>query len=291
MDSSPYDFLLVGILILGLILHTLGIYCCCCKRNRKLKNQKIILLNLSGVEIFTILFMMLHLLLDNITIPPHSKHATNLALCTVYHAITNLFYQTMILIPLDRLVCIVSPTFYYANIHVSTVKKSVTIIWVVSVLSSAPFAFLVDLTSHMKIVLYSSYFAQGVFFVVSTVAYVMVARYQMNRRRLFGGPTTTNRPGEWNRTFLMPFFINMSFAVFYVLPNYVALLVKDSEFLSGYLRGLSYVGLVVDPIVYILLHKDIRPIARRLFTSRFPCRMKEKKEGDLIGMKDIGILV
>ena len=287
MDSSPYVFIRVGILILGLILHTLGIYCCCCKQNRKLKNQKIILLNLSGVEISTILFMMLRLLLDNITIPPHSVHAMNMALCTVYHAITNLFYQSMILIPLDRLVCIVSPTFHYANIHVSTVKKSVAIIWILSVLSSSPFAFLVDLTSHMKIILYSSYFAQGVFLVVSTVAYVMVARYQMNRRRLFGGPTTANRSGECYRTFLMPFFLNMSFVVFYVLPNCASLRVKDSEFLSG----LSYVGLVVDPVVYILLHKDIRPIASKLFASRFPCRKKGKKEVDIIGMKDIGTLV
>ena len=51
---------LMVVLLTGLILHMFGIYSCC-KEKKRMKNQRIILLNLSAVEILLILFMMIQL--------------------------------------------------------------------------------------------------------------------------------------------------------------------------------------------------------------------------------------
>ena len=48
------------LLCLALFFHVLGIYCCL-KERKELRNQKIILLNLSCVEILTIIFMVVYL--------------------------------------------------------------------------------------------------------------------------------------------------------------------------------------------------------------------------------------
>ena len=261
------SMILTGILCIGFLLHLAGIYCCY-KEKQKLKNQKIILINLSAVEMVTIIFMMVHMLLDHTEIDEKNVEMANKVLCTIYHGLTNLFYLTMIQIPLDRLLCILWPTFYYVNVRVSTVKKTVLIIWTSSLLAPTPIPFLEDLQTQMKIILYSSYVAQAIFLVISITAYTLVTRHQIRRRKLFAGPPTkTENSMKCHRTYSVPFVLNASFVVFYIIPNFVSLC--DSNDQDIFMKGLSYVGLIADPILYILLHKDIWPIVKKLFTTNY----------------------
>ena len=231
-----------------------------------------ILINLSVVEIITIVFMMVYLVLDHVPFHPNEIKQMNRALCAVYHCFTNLFYSTMTLIPFDRLLCVRSPTFYYSRVRVSPLKKIVTAIWCLSILSVLPFPFTVSLLTHMKIILYSSYFAQAVFLVISLTAYSLVSRSQIRRGFLFGD--MKRRASEVSRsyhTFKTSFVLNTSFVVFYVIPNYVPVPHDHQSYLL--LTGISYVGLMVDPIIYTLMHKELRPIAIHLFTlnGRLKC--------------------
>ena len=52
---------LVLLLFIALSLNICGIYCCCVNKS-KLKKQKIILVNLSAVEVLTIVFKSAHII-------------------------------------------------------------------------------------------------------------------------------------------------------------------------------------------------------------------------------------
>ena len=121
----PVTFtLLVSILLLALCVHTLGIYLCY-KEETALQKQKILLVNLSCVEILTIVYMIVHLCGGYMNLTREDLKTANKIFCTAYHCITSLFYCSMILISADRLMCIVTPAKYYVYVHKSTLKKVV----------------------------------------------------------------------------------------------------------------------------------------------------------------------
>ena len=103
--------ILMTLLGCGLLLNLSGIYCCIMEKT-KLKKQKIILLNLSAVEIIVITHTILHLGISRVTMSKETTHHMNVVLCTFYNAATSLFYNSMLLISLDRLVCVLSPINY-----------------------------------------------------------------------------------------------------------------------------------------------------------------------------------
>ena len=103
----------------------------------------------------------------------------NGVLCTAYHIVTSLFYLSMILIPVDRLICICSPTTYFVKVRPATLKKIVTAIWLLSFTWSITIAFLpVTLETRAVIILYFAYAAQGIFIVTSIAAYAVLATSQ-----------------------------------------------------------------------------------------------------------------
>ena len=117
----------------------------------------------------------------------------------------------------------------------------------------------------MKIILYCSYIAQAIFFLVSSTAYVLIILHQVHRSRLFEDSATRNNARRISRrTCLISFLINLMFLVTYVLPNYIE--IPDNYQKQMILSGISYFGLLVDPVIYTLLHKDLRPITLRCFT-------------------------
>ena len=281
--------ILIGILSLGFLLYAAGIYCCYREKN-KLKKQKIILINLSVVEIIQIIFMIAHLFLDHVPFHLQDMKEANRILCTIYHGITNLFYSTMISIPLDRLICVVSPAFYYCIVRMSTVKKTVILIWTFSLVSVIPFPFITDLKTHMKIILYYCYGVQAIFFTISATTYTLVARSQLRRSSLF--VDSTRRASEISRngrTLSVSVALNLTFILFYVVPNYMPTPANHGMYLL--LCGISYVGLMVDPIVYTLMHKDLRPFVVSLFTckGRLTCTNDEVEE--VVPLQKISLVV
>ena len=89
----------------------------------QLRKQKVILLNLSAVEITTIVHSMIHLAASYLPMSSDHLSRANHVFVTSYHVITSLFYCSMILIAVERLICILSPTKHYVHIRRSTLKK------------------------------------------------------------------------------------------------------------------------------------------------------------------------
>ena len=290
---------LVALLISGFFFNMLGIYCCM-KQKLRMKKQKIILLNLSCVQTTIILYTLLHLCLAHGVIPHRhlDLDLLNKIMCTAYHILTSLFYDSMLLISIDRLLCVLSPLYYRIEVVKSTLTKTVLVIWFKSLLWPVPFAFF-DLELNTKVVLYYSYAMQILFLLISVFAYTLIARSQERRRFLFeqttgrsnhgnstATPTAGRLDGLHKRTFVVSFCLILNFIVFYIVPNYIH---SEDIAVSTLLTAFTYIGLILDPIMYTILNPALRNIARNFCTCNgriFCCRgrgSRNQEGGRMVG--------
>ena len=151
-----------------MVFNICGIYCCL-KQNTRLKKQKIILLNLSSMEI---LIIIRHLCFGHIN--TQLEKESNRIKCTLYHGLTSLQYSSMLLISAERLLYILTPSYYQSNIQVSTLKRTICMIWMLSILWPIPFTFC-DMDVHVQVIRYFSYVMQVLFVSVSALMFVLVA--------------------------------------------------------------------------------------------------------------------
>ena len=124
----PCLAILLILLLFALALHATGVYCLN-KERSKLKKQKIILLNLSVVEITIIVFTMGHLCCAHFQTKKEDLERLNQVLCQMYHSLTSLLYASVTLISFDRLLCVIAPHVYQAYVRRSTLKKAVVGMW------------------------------------------------------------------------------------------------------------------------------------------------------------------
>ena len=163
----------------------------------------------------------------------------------------------------------------------STLKKIVVGLWLLSFGSSIPFAFF-GINLHKKVILYFAYTAQGIFVVVTITAYVLIGvQLKTSTEKLRKGKSTklTVRNKMTKKVYLVPFLIIVTFVFFYQLPQYF----KVSSTLGATIKmGVTYVGLSLDPIIYIFFRKPIRRIAVSLLTSKCCsiCSCLKEDEGD-----------
>ena len=195
----------------------------------------------------------------------------NQVLCVVYHSLTSLLYNSMTLIPLDRLFCVAAPHVYQAYVRQSTLKKTVFYIWVFSLTWPIPFCFSPD-AFHISVIIYYSYAAQGVFLLISVLAYSLIIRSR-SRRHCIQIHNKRN-VDIVKRTFLVSFSVTFSFVLTYMVPNYVPHL--PDAVCETICIAATYCGLAADPLIYILLHTRLRPHAYRLLT----CSTLFANEGD-----------
>ena len=146
---------------------------------------------------------------------------------TSYHIITLLFYASIMLVAVDRLLCIMSPTRYYVRVRAPTLKRTIRIIWFVSILIPALVAFLPISTSiHDTIVTYISQFSQVAFLISSVAAYALITWSHFKRVKLLLYFSISYQGSvEWKRvkrTFRTSFSLVSSFILFYVVPTYVS---------------------------------------------------------------------
>lgn len=103
------------------------------------------------------------------------------------------------------------------------------------------------------------------FLATSLIAYSLILHSQTLRRHSIqshtSGDTDTVR-----RTFYVSFSVTVSFVVFYLVPNYIPH--AENVLYETICIAVTYCGLAVDPVLYILLHSVLRPIAYRLFTCK-----------------------
>ena len=110
---------------------------------------------------------------------------------------------------------------------------------------------------------------QGFCLSISLVAYTLIWRSQTQhklmrsaQRQYSGGETFETM----QRTFSVSFSLVFSFVIFYVVPNAVPH--SDSVLVETFFIAVTYCGLVLDPILYLLLHSALRPIALELLSCK-----------------------
>ena len=159
--------------------------------------------------------------------------------------------------------------------------------WILSVMWGIPFAF-INLDLHIEVILYYSYVMQAILLLVSSIAYVLIGRSQQRRKSLFD-PSILNDPKHKmgnlrkKRAFIVSFGLILTFFAFYIVPNYVK---STNKVTSTVMIALTYIGLIIDPIMYTLLNPALRNIAKNLFLCGRCRTWKRKHTTDTIGTVD-----
>ena len=154
-------------------VHILGVYCCL-REKKELQVQRILLINLSAVEMMTVVYMVLFHLLNFVHFTPDERRMTNIIFLTAYHIVTVLFYSSMVLIAVDRLISALHPTAYFVHVRKSRMKKAVQIIWFCSFTTSL-LGLTLSMSDHTSLILYMSFSAQFVFISITITAYTLAS--------------------------------------------------------------------------------------------------------------------
>ena len=129
------DYLIISVFlsVFGIILHTFGVYCIL--KQKRSSNQKIILINLSIVEIF---LMICYVIFKTV---PYDKGFPTYALITIiFFSWFSLVLQfLMIYISIDRLLCSILHMQYRYYITSKVVKRVVVGIWIITAPMVVPY--------------------------------------------------------------------------------------------------------------------------------------------------------
>ncbi|XP_057311544.1 alpha-2C adrenergic receptor-like [Hydractinia symbiolongicarpus] len=184
----------------------------------------------------------------------------------------SIIFLSMILISVDRFLCITLGIKYKAIVTKRNVKLTVVLIWVIGVITSVPFFFTND-RSNIKYIYYT---ATGAFFVVlSVIAYATVAFSIRSRTR-----SKRSKPiSVFRKSYIVPFGIITTFVLFNVIPDTVEVLVVhyNRPFDSTTYEAVFcfyIIGYIADPLIYIFLNAETRAAARSTI-DRF-LRKKER---------------
>ena len=112
------------------------------------------------------------------------------------------------------------------------------------------------------------------------MAYCFVFLSQIRRKSnsnitgIKGRAASCNRSDGLKWTFLLSFSLVTSFIVFYTVPNYVT---SSEPAVDTAMIALTYVGMIIDPVLYMLIHPALRATTANVFTcnggmgKRFRC--------------------
>ena len=254
---------LLTLLSSSVFLHILGIFCLL-KYKSKVKNPRIVLINLSSVELLTAVFMIIMLSGSYLKLT-HEQELTAIKVqILIYHFITLLLYGSMTLISVDRLILVLFPMRYHRYMQTHVIKYIVIGIWVSSFLLPLPFAFnSITIAQHKYVILYSAYTAQGIFLITSVITYSLVSIKLRYRKELGKVLPSCEKKKDLKKRHLMPFLIIFTFIVFYQIPQYIKVFGTISNTIK---MGITYVGLLLDPLIYIFSRKPMLRIAYDLLT-------------------------
>ena len=116
--------------------------------------------------------------------------------------------------------------------------------------------------------------------VVSILAYTLIWRSQTENGKLrrHGANANTAQKKTQQKSSLLV----LTFVVFYIVPNSLA---STNGLVKAISTGLSHLGLVVDPLMYILLHSAVRPIVCRLFPKWLRRKDYENDENIMVRLR------
>lgn len=270
MLSTVTTILSLILMFLSLMLNSFGIFVLNKQYKGKNNAQKIILINLSTIEIVKMIQDICVVIIYQYFGMIYEDYMVYFELMEI--GTLSIIFLSMILISVDRFLCITLGIKYKAIVTKRNVKLTVVMIWVIGVSTSVPFFFTND-RSNIKYIYYT---ATGAFFVVlSVIAYATVAFSIRSRTR-----SKRSRPiSVFRKSYIVPFGIITTFVLFNVIPDTVEVLVVhyNRPFDSTTYEAVFcfyIIGYIADPLIYIFLNAETRAAARSTI-DRF-LRQKER---------------
>lgn len=270
MLSTVTTILSLILMFLSLMLNSFGIFVLNKQYKGKNNAQKIILINLSTIEIVKMIQDICVVIIYQYFGMIYENYMVYFELMEI--GTLSIIFLSMILISVDRFLCITLGIKYKAIVTKRNVKLTVVMIWVIGVSTSVPFFFTND-RSNIKYIYYT---ATGAFFVVlSVIAYATVAFSIRSRTR-----SKRSRPiSVFRKSYIVPFGIITTFVLFNVIPDTVEVLVVhyNRPFDSTTYEAVFcfyIIGYIADPLIYIFLNAETRAAARSTI-DRF-LRQKER---------------
>ena len=252
MESQTYFTLTIIILTIAIILNAFGIYILQ-KQKRRENKQKIILINLSVLDITLGIAM----LLETILVFVKTTVSVSFILTEITLALYMTYYEFLIFICLDRLVCVLLHMKYNYYVTYSRVKKAIAILWLVGLCSFVPspiFKFEKIIALYMKIIFPTF---DCIFIVISFVTYSVVGLKLKNSNLQFASSTGRKQ----SQNFIVPFLILLSFTLCFAIPDIVVIFVAKIDFNDPVMRFvmlLCHFNLMLDPLIYIFINKKAR---------------------------------
>ena len=263
MDSHTYFILTIIILTIAILLNVFGIYILQ-KQKRRENKQKIILVNLSALDIT----LGIALLLETVLASVKTTVSLSLIFTEITLALYITYYEFLTFICLDRLACVLLHMKYNYYVTFSRVKKAIAIFWLVGLCSFVPLPIfkskkIIDL--YMKIILPT---LDCIFIVISFVTYSVVGLKLKNSNLQFASSTRRKQ----SQNLIVPFLIILSFTLCFVIPDIILIFMDKLDPNDIVMRLFMlhyYFNLMLDPLIYIFINKKARENA--LTTLHYSC--------------------
>ena len=261
MDMHIFHSLAITISTLAVIINSFGIYLLQ-KHNKRNKKKYIIMKNLSALNITISTVKLLENILFNIPIDiksfqlgMHMFRAGDVVFFLMY-------YQLVIFISLDLLLCVLLHMKYSYYITKSRVKKIMIIFWIVSICTLVPSS-LADARTIVHIYIkYLFPILNSLFLAIFFITYSVISWKVKKSRQEFRIPKgRKNSPN-----YILPLLIMLSFTLCFVIPNVVLIFAlpktkirkRQLPLETSLMLLLSYINLLIDPFIYVFANKNVR---------------------------------
>ena len=236
-------------------MHTFGIYCLH-KSKKVQKIQRVILTNLSVTELVMTVTFSCDVYFKFLS---HDESRVKTFKQVYEYIKTGLFCNyllCMMLMTGDRLLCALLCLTYKVHVTKSRLIKVIIFIWLLSL-------FFVSIAYFPSGGAYMVKFVGCCFLFITILTYSTIA-YKLNQRsRQFATVTqaTNNNRNQFRKHYVIPLLILITFVIFVAIPFDLRVFMESSLYLDLFRYLLGSVNFIMDPLIYVFLHQEIRKTA------------------------------
>ena len=257
----------------GVTLHAVGLYFLFISKSIA-KNQKLFLTNLSLIEMIALVSVVISQLPD--VYENEQLWLCNTAIQLGWIGIT--WFFIVVNLTVDRFLEVWLNIKYHVYITEEKIKWSLACCWVIGVISGSIIMYLFqtrkkeDIIEYLHVYIYPV--PEALFIVLFCTVYVYLythiikeRNHRIKRQARFSRSSSTDNT-SWSSIkakHFIPFWIIITFIIFFLIPEITITIAfhtfkwrKHKHPLYAIMVFMFTVGYIVDPVIYIFLHKAVR---------------------------------